>query len=74
MVAGTPEMTLIRPNGLVERLDRWRPVRTGAVAYGREQPGPTTAEAIRLAARWDRRRERRAKPDPLRGRLVDVEA
>ena len=68
-------MTLIRPNGLVERLDRWPHARAGGSSgYGRERPGPATAEAVRLAARQDRRRDRRPRPDPLRGRLVDVEA
>ncbi|HET6519079.1 MAG TPA: hypothetical protein VFG47_04590 [Geminicoccaceae bacterium] len=67
-------MTLIRPNGLVERLYRSPHERPDPATYGRVQPGPATAEALRLAARQDRRKERRTRPDPLRGRLVDVEA
>jgi hypothetical protein len=42
--------------------------------YGRAQPAPATAETMRLAARQERRRQPRRKPDPLRGRLVDLTA
>ena len=67
-------MILLRPNGMVEPLYRSAWERPDLMTYGRVQPGPATAEAVRLAARQDRRKERRARPEPLRGRLVDVEA
>jgi len=65
-------MTLIRPNGLVERLSRGREPGAEFSGYGRSQPGPTTPEILRSASDQDRRRRRRPKPDPLRGRLVDL--
>jgi hypothetical protein len=66
-------MDLIRPNGLIERLSlpRLQPQPEG---YGRAQSGPATPEALRLAARQERRRQPRRKADPLRGRLVDLTA
>lgn len=67
-------MTLIRPNGMVERLSRGGEPGAQFNGYGRPQPGPTTPEILRAAADRERRRRRRQKPDPLRGRLVDVTA
>lgn len=67
-------MTLIRPNGLVERLSRGRETGVDLNGYGRSQPGPTTPESLRAATGQDRRRRRRPKPDPLRGRLIDLTA
>ncbi len=66
-------MNLIRPNGLIERLTLPRR-QVELEGYGRAQPGPATPEALRLAARQERRRQPRRKPDPLRGRLLDVTA
>jgi hypothetical protein len=67
-------MNLIRPNGLVERL--WSEPRHQLEldGYGRVQPGPATAETLRLGAQRDRRHKRRRRPDPLRGRMVDLTA
>jgi len=65
-------MTLIRPNGLIERLSGGAAPRPAFDGYGRSQPGPTTPEALRSAKDRDRRRGRRPKPDPLRGRLIDL--
>jgi hypothetical protein len=42
--------------------------------YGRAQLGPATAESLRLGARQDRREKRRRRPDPFRGRVVDLTA
>jgi len=67
-------MDLIRPNGLIERLTRMPQLQVAAHGYGRAQPGPANAEALRLAARQDRRHEPRRKADPLRGRLLDLTA
>ncbi len=65
-------MIVLRPNGLVERLqDGRRPV-SQMPTYGRTQPGAQTPEAIAEAARRDRRRQRRGQADPLRGRLLDL--
>jgi hypothetical protein len=66
-------MNLIRPNGLIERLSLPR-LQVEPESYGRAQPGPATAETLRLAARQERRRQPRRKADPLRGRLIDVTA
>ncbi len=66
-------MNLIRPNGMVERLNRVRP-QVEFDGYGRPQPGRSSAESVRLAAQRDRRRQQRRRPDPLRGRLVDMTA
>lgn len=67
-------MDLIRPNGLVERLSRTRQPAVRFDGYGRTQPGPAAPEDLQAAAARDRRRRRRSRPDPLRGRLLDVEA
>jgi hypothetical protein len=67
-------MDLIRPNGLIERLGRMPQRQPGLDGYGRSQAGPATAEALRLAARQDRRQQPRRKADPLRGRLLDLTA
>lgn len=65
-------MTPIRPDGMVERLERaGRPPHT-FTGYDRAQPGASTANSLRLATEHDRRRRRRNRPDPLRGRLVDL--
>ena len=67
-------MDLIRPNGLIERLTRMPRLQVEADGYGRSQPGPASPEAMRLAARQDRRQQPRRKADPLRGRLLDLTA
>jgi hypothetical protein len=67
-------MNLIRPNGLIERLTPMARREVEPHGYGRAQPAPATAETMRLAARQERRRQPRRKPDPLRGRLVDLTA
>ena len=67
-------MNLIRPNGLIERLPPIARHEVEMNGYGRAQPAPATAETMRLAARQERRRQPRRKPDPLRGRLVDLTA
>ena len=67
-------MNLIRPDGLVERL--WLEPRQHVhlKTYGRVQLGPATAETLRIGAQRDRRQKRRRRPDPLRGRGVDLTA
>ena len=67
-------MNLIRPNGMVERLTHASRPAIEFDGYGRTQAGATTPDAQRTATRQDRRRQRRRKPDPLRGRLLDVTA
>jgi hypothetical protein len=67
-------MHIINVNGMVEQLDGVTPRQATLFGYGREQPGRTTADAIRQAARQDRRRQQRPRPDPLRGRLFDMKA
>jgi len=73
-IEGERDMELIRPNGMVEHLTV--PVdRSDAPAdYGQAKPGRSSAEALRLAARQDRRRRSRRVPDPWRGRLLDLGA
>ena len=67
-------MNLIRPNGLVERLWSGPRQQVELEPYGRAQLGPATAETLRLGAQRDRRQKRRRRPDPLRGRVVDLTA
>ena len=68
-------MNLIRPNGLIERLTPLPRHEVELSGYGRAQPAAATAETLRLAARQERRRQHRRRPDPpLRGRLVDLTA
>lgn len=65
-------MDPIRPDGMVERLARPGRLALAFAGYGRAQPGGATAANLQLAAEQDRRRRRRDRPDPLRGRLVDL--
>jgi hypothetical protein len=67
-------MNLIRPNGLVERLWFGPGQQVQFEGYGRAQLGPATSESLRLGARQDRRQKRRRRPDPFRGRVVDLTA
>ena len=67
-------MDLIRPNGLIELLTPMPRLPVAAQGYGRSQPGPASAEAMRSAALQDRRQQPRRKADPLRGRLLDLTA
>src|SRR5262245_37634862 len=69
---GGDAMQLIRPNGLVERLSFEPRHEVEFAGYGRAQLGPATAEALRLGAQQDRRQKRRRRPDPFRGRVVDL--
>ena len=62
---------LIEPDGRVRPLAP--PDTTGdPCAYGRRQPGPRRAEAVRSAARQDRRGCRREPDDRRRGWLLDI--
>ena len=61
--------SLLRPNGQVELL---APLRAMDAGYGSRQPGRDDPHAVRIAARADRRRRRRALADSLVGRLVDL--
>lgn len=67
-------MNLIRPNGLVERLWFGPRHQVELEGYGRVQLGPATVETLRLGAQRDRRQKRRRRPDPWRGRIVDLTA
>jgi hypothetical protein len=67
-------MNSIRPNGLVERLWFGRRHQVEVEGYGRAQLGPATAETLRLGAQRDRRQKRRRRPEPFRGRVVDLTA
>jgi hypothetical protein len=69
---GERDVELIRPNGMVEHLTAPVDSSNAPDAYGQAKPGRSTAEALRLAARQDRRRRSRRVPDPLRGRLFDL--
>ncbi len=68
-------MNVVRPHGLIERLDGSRR-RPGQLArYGREKDGaPKDAESWRIAHANDRRERPRHEAEPLRGRLVDLDA
>ena len=65
-------MELLRPNGMVEHLTAPVDSSDAPASYGQAKPGRSTAEALRLAARQDRRRTPRRGADPLRGRLLDL--
>jgi hypothetical protein len=67
-------MDLIRPNGMIERLIGAIDLPDTPEVYGPAKPGRSTAEALRLATRQDRRRRPRRLPDRLRGRLLDLGA
>jgi hypothetical protein len=67
-------MKLIRPNGMLERLIEIINLPDPPDAYGQAKPGRSTAQALRLAARQDRRRRPRRMPEQLRGRLLDLGA
>ncbi len=68
-------MTVIYPNGMIERLNdrKRRPVSLDR--YGRRKDGsPASATSLKIAARQDRRRQPRGSTDPWRGRLFDMNA
>jgi hypothetical protein len=65
-------MNAIRPNGLVERLWFTPRQQSEFQHYRRVQLGPATAETLGSGAQRDRRQKRRRRPDPLRGRVVDL--
>ena len=67
-------MNLVRPNGLIERLCYAPRQQVEFEHYGRVPLGPATAETLRLGAQRDRRQRRRRRPDPWRGRVVDLTA
>lgn len=68
-------MVVIPPHGMVERLgERLRRPRA-LPRYGREKDGaPSTADTWKIASANDRRERPRHEVDPLRGRLVDLDA
>jgi hypothetical protein len=67
-------MNVIRPNGLVERFWFGPRQQVDIDGYGRAHLGPATAESLRIGAQQDRRQKRRRRPDPFRGRVVDLTA
>lgn len=68
-------MNILHPHGMVERLgERYRkPVLLAR--YGRKKEGsPNDARSLKIADELDRRRHPRQEGDPLRGRLLNVNA
>lgn len=68
-------MNILRPNGMVERLGE-RPQRSaGPRRYGRDKDGsPKDANSWKIARENDRRGRDRQSDDPMRGRLLDMNA
>lgn len=64
---------ILRPNGMIERLVGTRP---GALlaGYALVRTARASAASLPIAARADRRRQRRPGGDPLKGRLLDIMA
>ncbi|NJO37601.1 MAG: hypothetical protein HC871_08255 [Rhizobiales bacterium] len=68
-------MNILRPNGMVERLDEPPRRSAGPPRYGRDKDGsPKDARSLKIANGNDRRRRDRRHDDPLRGRLLDLNA
>lgn len=68
-------MNLFHPNGMVERMSVPKRTPRLGMRYGRGKEGsPIDTETLKIADDNDRRHQPRHDADPLRGRLVDVNA
>ncbi|MGI9508047.1 MAG: hypothetical protein ACR2QJ_01705 [Geminicoccaceae bacterium] len=67
-------MNILHPNGMVERIGERHRKPALRTRYGRDKDGsPKDAESWRIARDNDRRDQHR-HDDPLRGRLIDLDA
>ena len=69
-------MNILHPSGMVERMGERHQRRTSVrTRYGRGKDGsPKDARTWKIASDNDRRGQPRSDDDPLRGRLVDLNA
>ncbi len=68
-------MNIIHPQGLIERMSDGHRRPRERTRYGRDKDGaPKSAENWQIARNNDRRERPRQEIDPLRGRLVDLDA
>lgn len=68
-------MNILHPHGMVERLGERHRKPTSLARYGRRKEGsPNDARSLKIADEQDRRGHSRQDDDPLRGRLLDVNA
>lgn len=68
-------MNILHPNGMVERMGDRRRKPATLSAYGRKKDGsPKDQRTSKIASDQDRRSQPRQDDDPLRGRLLDVDA
>ena len=68
-------MNILHPHGMVERLGERHRGTGFQTRYGRKKEGsPKNARSMKIAGNNDRRVQPREDEDPLRGRLVDLNA
>ena len=68
-------MNILHPHGMIERLGESHRYAGFPARYGRKKQGsPKNARSMQIADENDRRRQPREDDDPLRGRLIDLNA
>lgn len=68
-------MNILHPHGMIERIGERQRGRGFPTRYGRNKEGsPKNARTMKIADDNDRRNQPRGDDDPLRGRLVDLNA
>lgn len=68
-------MNILHPHGMVERMGERHRRPVPRTRYGRDKDGsPKGSESWKIAKDNDRRNQPRHEPDPLRGRLIDLDA
>ena len=68
-------MNTLHPQGMVERLGERHRKQVMLGRYGRRKEGaPKDVRTLKIAENNDRRGARRRDDDPLRGRLLDLNA
>ena len=68
-------MNILHPHGMVERMGERQRRPVPRTRYGRDKDGsPKDSESWKIAKDNDRRDQPRHEPDPLRGRLIDLDA
>ncbi len=68
-------MNILHPHGMVERMGERHRKPAPLTGYGRRKDGsPKDTRTMKIANDQDRRSRSRQDDDPLRGRLLDLDA
>ncbi len=68
-------MNILHPHGMVERMGERQRKSAPLPHYGRRKDGsPKDTRTLKIAGDQDRRSRQRQEDDPLRGRLLDLDA